>query len=144
MAVGRVHGPYNRVERSRIVDVPYQRYPRTPIPPPSVELTVARDVSRDMVVVTRPLAYVDGNKEALLHRVNLMRELFGEAELLTEDLAPSTTLSSGGSTGRSSLRVRFLGGVCAGASIPSCASSASAAVRPSSNDSKILTEDHQA
>lgn len=34
-------GRYDTEEMSKIVDVPYQRYPRTFRPPPSVELTVA-------------------------------------------------------------------------------------------------------
>lgn len=85
-------GRYDRVERSKIVDVPYKRYPRTPIPPPSIELIAAEDVSGELVVITPPLDYTDANAEALLHRVNLLRELFGEAKLLTEDLAPFDNL----------------------------------------------------
>ena len=37
------HGPYDRVAQSRIVDVPYERYPRTFDPPPSVEVTITTD-----------------------------------------------------------------------------------------------------
>lgn len=86
------HGPYDRVEQSRIVDVPYERYPRTRIPPPAVELSVANDVTGDKVVVTGPLDYTDANNDALLHRINLLRELFGEAEMLTENLKPFTRI----------------------------------------------------
>jgi hypothetical protein len=81
------HGPYT-VTQSRIVDVPYERYPRTFVEPPSVELTVAKDLSGDKVVVCEALDYSPTNEEALLHRINLFRELFGECDLLTGDLSP--------------------------------------------------------
>jgi hypothetical protein len=85
------HGPYT-ITRSKIVDVPYERYPRTPIPPSAIELSVATDVSGDKVVIAAALDYTDANSDTLLHSVNLVRELFGEAELLTENLAPFTGL----------------------------------------------------
>jgi len=37
-------------------------------------------------LVTDPLEYIDGNHAALLHRTNLLRELFGSAEVLTQEL----------------------------------------------------------
>jgi hypothetical protein len=81
-------GRYDRVERSRVVDVPYKRYPRTFRPPPSVELTISQDASANLILSTPLLAYTAENEEALLHRVNLMRELFGEVEIFTQDLDP--------------------------------------------------------
>lgn len=83
------HGPYTETQ-SRIVDVPYERYPRTFVPPPSVEITVAEQSNGDKVVVTEAVPYDDEHAKALLHRINLFRELFGEAALLTEDLEPFT------------------------------------------------------
>jgi hypothetical protein len=71
---------------SKIVDVPYERYPRIFIPPPAVELEVAEDPDGDKVIVVDPLDYTKTNEEALLHRINLFRELFGEASILTEQL----------------------------------------------------------
>jgi hypothetical protein len=82
------HGPYNRVERSRIVDVPYEAYPRTFRPPPGIELTIAEAATGAKAIVTPALAYSTENKSALLHRVNLLLELFGRATLLTGDLEP--------------------------------------------------------
>ena len=35
------YGPYDKAEQSRIVDIPYQRYQRSFVEPPSIELTVA-------------------------------------------------------------------------------------------------------
>lgn len=82
-------GPYTETQ-ARIVDVPYKRYPRTFVEPPSVELTVAEVPGREKVVVSEPVPYDDEHVDALLHRVNLFRELFGEAALLTEELEPFT------------------------------------------------------
>lgn len=81
-------GRYDRVEQSRIVDVPYERYPRTFRPPPSVEPTVSEEAGGGLILSTTVLAYAPQNDEALLHAVNLMRELFGEAEIFTQDLDP--------------------------------------------------------
>jgi hypothetical protein len=81
-------GRYNRVLRSRIVEIPYKRYPRTFVPPPGIELTIANDAAGNLIVSTLPLAHTSENEQALLHRVNLMRELFGEAEVFTQDLDP--------------------------------------------------------
>src|SRR4030042_1653695 len=46
------HGRYDRVEQSRIVHVPYQRYPRVFDPPPSVEITLTNDDSGERLLVT--------------------------------------------------------------------------------------------
>lgn len=64
----------------------YERYPRTKIPPPAVELEVKKSPQGDRVLVTDALDYTAGNKKALLHRINLLRELFGAAAILTENL----------------------------------------------------------
>jgi hypothetical protein len=72
--------------RSKIVDVPYERYPRTQVPPPSIELALARDSDGELIVVTEPVVYRDQEAAEILHRINLMRELFAEAAVLTEDL----------------------------------------------------------
>jgi hypothetical protein len=43
-------------------------------------------------VIADPLAHTAENKDALLHCINLFRDLFGECDILTEDLAPFTGL----------------------------------------------------
>lgn len=85
------HGRYDRVERSKTVDVPYERYPRTFVPPPSVELTIAEDADGQKVVVTPQVIYDDGHAAELLHSINLVREIFGETAILTESLDTFTT-----------------------------------------------------
>lgn len=74
------------------VDVPYQRYPRDFLPPPSVELRCVATEAGDLLMVVDGGAYVPANEADLLHRINLMLELFGEVEVLRDDLtefAPS-------------------------------------------------------
>lgn len=76
------------IEREKIVDVPYERYPRDPIAPPAVELRCAALVSGEHLVVVDGGTYSTDNEESLLHQINLMLELFGECEVLRPDLAP--------------------------------------------------------
>jgi hypothetical protein len=65
---------------------PYQRYPRTKIPAPAIELEVQRDPDGTLILAADPLDFVPVNEPEILHRINLCRELFGEAAVLTEDL----------------------------------------------------------
>jgi hypothetical protein len=79
------HGQ-DRVERSDFRDVPYQRYPRTFIPPPSVELGVATKTDGQSIIVADPVAYTTQNDASCLHIINLYMELFGECHVLDQDL----------------------------------------------------------
>jgi hypothetical protein len=78
------HGP-DEVERSDFVDVPYKRYPRTFVPPPSVELMIAT-AHCNRLVCTSPIEHREDDQTALLHAVNLLLEIFGECEIFTQDL----------------------------------------------------------
>jgi hypothetical protein len=79
------HGP-NRVERMEARDVPYERYPRTFVPPPSVELTVATNTRDEKLVTSPPFEYTNSNDGSILHVVNLLLELFGECTVLRSNL----------------------------------------------------------
>lgn len=79
-------GRYDTQEVSKIVDVPYQRYPRTFRSPPSVELTIAVRPTGEKLVISEAVPYRVAEPDALLHRINVFLELFGEAETLTENL----------------------------------------------------------
>jgi hypothetical protein len=79
-------GRYDREEMSRIVDVVRDCYPRTFVPPPAVELTVATRADDRKFVIADPVINNRANADLLLHVVNLFLELFGQAELLTENL----------------------------------------------------------
>lgn len=80
------HGPYDRVERSDIVDVPYQRYPRTFDPPPSVEMTITSDAKGNRLVVTPELVFEPANHSRIKHAVNLFLEIFGECNVMDRNL----------------------------------------------------------
>lgn len=81
------HGPY-REDQSKIVDVPYKRYPRTFLPPPSMELSIAATVGGELYVVGPRYRYDSDHEDRLLHLVNLFLEIFGECELLSGELEP--------------------------------------------------------
>jgi hypothetical protein len=80
------HGPYDRVEQSRIVDVPYERYPRTFVPPPSVEMTLATTEANERVLITPEVAFTDAHHPWILHTINLFLEIFGECSVLDSNL----------------------------------------------------------
>jgi len=83
------HGPY-REPNSRIVDVPYKRYPRELMPPPGCELQMAERTDGVPVVASDPIAAGDENLALIEHVINLFLELFGRCEVLPESLTPST------------------------------------------------------
>jgi hypothetical protein len=81
-----LHG-LDEVEQEGICDVPYKRYPRTFVPPPSVELLVAIHEGNPLVVA--PEVSVDFENEApLLHVVNVFLEAFGSCRILQQTLEP--------------------------------------------------------
>ena len=79
------HGPY-RHDRSDFREVPYKRYPRTFVPPPSVELMIMIDAAELTVVLSPVMEYASHNDELLLHTVNLFLEIFGECQVFSENL----------------------------------------------------------
>lgn len=79
------HGPY-RVERTEARDVLYERYPRTFVPPPSVELAVATNTRGEKLVASPAFEYTSANDGRIMHVVNLLLELFGECTVLRSNL----------------------------------------------------------
>ena len=67
-------------------DVPYQRYPRTFVSPPSVELTITTNSIGDKLIVAPMMPYVPENYERITHSINILLEIFGECEIFTQDL----------------------------------------------------------
>jgi hypothetical protein len=67
--------------------MPYKRFPRTPIPPPAIELTVV-ELHGVKAVATPAITYNQAHRGELLHHANLLLELFGECSTLTENLEP--------------------------------------------------------
>ena len=67
-------------------DLCRQRYPRTPIPAPSVELQIAINTQFEKIVIGPAIEYTPENRALLLHIINLFLEIFGECEILQENL----------------------------------------------------------
>lgn len=71
---------------SKIVDVPYQRYPRSFIEPPAVEFSITEDKTGQLLLISPLLKKTKENKEMLTHVVNLFLEIFRECQFFTENL----------------------------------------------------------
>ncbi|MBI2484367.1 hypothetical protein HYV71_04250 [Candidatus Uhrbacteria bacterium] len=78
------HGK-DTIDMSKLVDVPYKRYPRSFVAPPSVELKLTTSTKREVLLVT-PMYTMGSEVGALLHAINLLLEIFGECYVYTEDL----------------------------------------------------------
>jgi len=80
------NGPYDRTPQSRILDVPYERYPRIFKPPPSIELSIFNTVTGETELVAQQQQYNDQNKEIITHTINMFLEIFGECQIFSEDM----------------------------------------------------------
>jgi hypothetical protein len=76
----------DRVEQSDFRDVPYRRYPRTFVPPPALELTLAVDATGARVVRTPKIVNWRQNEANLMHGVNLLLEIFGECGFYDDEM----------------------------------------------------------
>lgn len=79
-------GRYDYVEQSKIVDVPYERYPRTFVYPPSIELSLATNNEGNLIVVSPLLTCTPQNEELITHTINLFLEIFHECHILNTEL----------------------------------------------------------
>lgn len=68
----------DRVDQSKLVDIPYLRYPRSFLPPPALEFTLATDSNGKRVVRTAIIENWNQNEDAAKHAINLLLEIFGE------------------------------------------------------------------
>lgn len=71
---------------SKLVDVPYKRYPRTVHEPFAMELTVVPRLDGRFVITLPPLVPSDENELMVRTAINLLIELFGECSILTGNL----------------------------------------------------------
>lgn len=84
-------GRYDTEDCSRIVDVPYQRYPRTQVAPYGVELEIRIAKGNDDVfVVAGPFSASGADDERATNTVNVFIELFGECTVLRPDMTSLT------------------------------------------------------
>jgi len=72
---------------SKIVDVPYKRYPRKTIPPPAIELKIIQH-EQSKVIVSDLLLNKPSEYDRIRHQMNLILEIVGELEVLNENLLP--------------------------------------------------------
>lgn len=82
------HGD-QQVEKTKIVDVPYDRYPRTQISPPSIELQAVVLPTGDLAIAAIGALIFDmADPNRLRHVINLFLELFGFCDVIDKDLLP--------------------------------------------------------
>ena len=79
-------GRYDTEERSKIVDIPYQRYPRTVAPPYAVELVMKETIDKNIIVIAGPFTLADHDEEQAKNTLNMFIELFDECVILQSDL----------------------------------------------------------
>ncbi|WP_299232411.1 hypothetical protein [uncultured Halomonas sp.] len=74
-------GRYDFEERSRIVDIPYERYPRKFIEPPAIEFNVATNAGSEKLIVSDSVEFLPKNDNLIIHVINLFLEIFGYCEI---------------------------------------------------------------
>lgn len=79
---------WNGEEHSDIIDVPYKRYPRKFIAPPSVELQIVEGTNCQKILVSDIMSYTEDNYSHITHTINVFLEIFGECDILTDKLNP--------------------------------------------------------
>lgn len=80
----------DRVDATKIVAARYQRYPRTPIAPYAVELSLVELPDGSIAVATSETITLDlQHPKKLLHSINLMLELFGFCDVVDKHLVPT-------------------------------------------------------
>lgn len=79
---------YNQTTtQTKIVDIPYERYPRTFFAPPAEELEIKTNPNGLKYLVSRVVSYdPHTNEQEIIHIINLLLELFGSCEILQTDL----------------------------------------------------------
>lgn len=82
------HGK-DEVEVTEVKDVPYQRYPRTRVPPYSLELAVSTAPDDTHCVVVGPFNRTEVQTAAATNTANMLFEQFGSFEVLDTSMRPS-------------------------------------------------------
>lgn len=80
------HGRDQTIEKSKTVYVPYKRYPRIFISPPSLELKILKNQQGENILITPVFELNNENQKEIIHGVNLILEIFGECQIFSEDL----------------------------------------------------------
>ncbi len=80
-------GRYDREEMSKIVDIPYKRYPRTELEPFGVELVVTKGNDNKLFIVSGPFKNKEEEIKRSTNTVNMFIELFSECMILDLSLS---------------------------------------------------------
>jgi hypothetical protein len=72
---------------SKVVYIPYQRYKRRIIPAPGEEVSLVNNTDV-AVILSRKLTYSPSTQTEVKHVINLFLEIFGECQILRENLIP--------------------------------------------------------
>lgn len=83
-------GRYDREDRSKIVDVSYERYPRTGVSPYAVELETRATVKNTIYVVAGPFVLNPDDDKRATNTANVFIELFGGCMVLRPDMTAWT------------------------------------------------------
>jgi hypothetical protein len=75
------------IEVCKIVDIPYKRYPRLFIEPPSIEISILTDTNGNKFIVSPTLEYRADNEKIFIHTINLFLEIFGECIFFDDSLS---------------------------------------------------------
>lgn len=73
-------------EVSDFVNITRKRYPRKEYEPYSVELILKYTNSNQLSVIMDPIVYTSDNKKLILNSINIFLTMFGECEILTNEL----------------------------------------------------------
>lgn len=73
-------------EMSDVRDVEYQRYPRTFIPPPSIELKIGKTASGQLAILSPVVTLTSDTRAQVTHTINLFLEFFDYCEVFSESL----------------------------------------------------------
>jgi hypothetical protein len=78
-------------EKSDVVDVQYQRYPRTFVTPPSIELKIGKTASGQLAILSPPMTLTSDTKAQITHIINLILEFSDYCEVFSESLDEMAT-----------------------------------------------------
>jgi hypothetical protein len=71
---------------SRTVDIPFKRYPRKWIPSPWIELMIMQSGEKKFILAGPAIIKGETDETGIVHRINLMLEIFKRVEILQENL----------------------------------------------------------
>jgi hypothetical protein len=73
-------------EMSKTVYVPYKRYPRDFVTPPSIEFVVSLKTDGAKIIRSPLIKYSTETEQTAIHIVNLLLEIFGECQVFSNNL----------------------------------------------------------